>query len=77
MNHGRARPLPSQATYLKLGNDPYRARREPRPPTGISPSHSKLPPSFFLELEYGTTYLCRVCWRKDDEIGVKFIEKPD
>lgn len=37
----------------------------------------KLPPSFFLELEYGTTYLCRVCWRQGDEIGVKFIEKPD
>ncbi len=34
----------------------------------------KLPASFFLELDYGTTYLCRVCWRDGDEIGVKFIE---
>ncbi len=36
-----------------------------------------LPPSFFLSLDYGTTYLWRVCWSDGDEIGVKFIEKTE
>ena len=43
----------------------------------LSNDRVNLPPSFFLEIDYGTTYLCGICWRDGDEIGVKFIEKPE
>lgn len=32
-----------------------------------------VPPTFFLELKSGEQYHCRVCWREQDKIGVKFL----
>lgn len=33
----------------------------------------QVPPTFFLELKSGETLHCRVCWRKDDRVGVKYL----
>jgi DNA-binding response OmpR family regulator len=34
---------------------------------------AEFPPTFFLDLQSGEHYHCRVCWRHKDKIGVKFL----
>lgn len=33
----------------------------------------QVPPTFFLELKSGEKYHCRVCWREQAKVGVKFL----
>jgi DNA-binding response OmpR family regulator len=34
----------------------------------------QVPPTFFLTLKSGETYHCRVCWREEAKIGVKYLD---
>lgn len=33
----------------------------------------EIPPTFFLDLKSGEHYHCRICWRFENKIGVKFL----
>jgi DNA-binding response OmpR family regulator len=35
---------------------------------------TEVPPTFDLSLESGETYRCRLCWQRQDRIGVEFLE---
>ena len=34
---------------------------------------TEIPPTFFLDLQSGEHYHCRICWRFKEKIGVKFL----
>lgn len=37
----------------------------------------EIPPTFFLDLQSGEQYHCRISWRDKDKIGVKFLNLPE